>query len=489
MKAIHFLGAMVISFGTVIAQANVVGVNVQNFNPITSGLDFVTVHSSETLRPCNFNCGLFMNYVKNSLPNFNTGGSSSTDFEDYVISADLNFGVGLTKNWDMGLSVAGVADSDAEDNGPSTIKYDNKGLNDIRFNTKYRFTGDRDGGIAAVFSMNFVQVENSPYAGEDVPVWYNLEFVGDTTLSNRVALAANVGYRFRDKGDGVFTSNLRSTPPVTGPIGQRIEPIGDQWIASLAASYYFESSSTKLIGEVYAGIPADSDANSSFTEDLETVEMLVGLKHDFSQSVAGHFGATIGLGDGTASPDWRVYAGLNWAFGPLSACRKKPEVIRVQKDETPAEAIEKAEEDASLSLVDIPIAEENPYTTEPRQRIERFVISNVLFDTNKDVLKPEGEEAVAQLAEYLNRSEGFESLVIEGHTDSMSSEAYNLDLSRRRSLRVRKELIRLGVSDQNMKAMGYGESRPIADNGNPQGRALNRRVEFQVDWGAQGQVK
>jgi len=177
MKTIQFLTAIILSLGFTSAHANVVGVNVQNFNPITSGLDFVTVHSSETLRPCNFNCGLFVNYVKNSLPNFNTGGASTTDFEDYVISADLNFGVGLTKNWDIGLSVAGVIDSEAEDNGPSTIQYNNKGLNDIRINTKYRFTGDRDGGIAGVLSANFVQVENSPYAGENVPLWYKHDFI------------------------------------------------------------------------------------------------------------------------------------------------------------------------------------------------------------------------------------------------------------------------------------------------------------------------
>src|SRR5690606_10741721 len=87
------------------ADANVVGADTQNFNPLTSGLDFVTVHSSETLQPGIINFGLFFNYAVNSLPNYEdvtTG--SRTDFTDSLLSADLNFGVGIMKNWDFGVS-------------------------------------------------------------------------------------------------------------------------------------------------------------------------------------------------------------------------------------------------------------------------------------------------------------------------------------------------------------------------------------------------
>lgn len=62
---------------SVSAHANVVGTDMQNFNTITSGLDFVTVESSETLRPGVVNLGLFFNYAVNTLPYFQTSPQSA----------------------------------------------------------------------------------------------------------------------------------------------------------------------------------------------------------------------------------------------------------------------------------------------------------------------------------------------------------------------------------------------------------------------------
>ena len=76
------------------AVANVVGSDIQNFNPTTNGLDFVTVQSSETLTPGIFNFGFFLNYAVNTMPNYvDVNTSSRTDFEDSLTSGDLNFGV------------------------------------------------------------------------------------------------------------------------------------------------------------------------------------------------------------------------------------------------------------------------------------------------------------------------------------------------------------------------------------------------------------
>src|SRR5690606_20770787 len=83
------------------AFANVVGADTQNFNPTTSGLDFVTVHSSETLQPGILNFGLFFNYAVNSLPNYVKQGTQERfSFSDTLLSSDFNFGLGLAQNWD-----------------------------------------------------------------------------------------------------------------------------------------------------------------------------------------------------------------------------------------------------------------------------------------------------------------------------------------------------------------------------------------------------
>ena len=71
-------------------------------------------------------------------------------------------------------------------------------------------------------------------------------------------------------------------------------------------------------------------------------------------------------------------------------------------------------------------------------------------------------------------------ITVDGHTDADGSEAYNLDLSRRRAEEVVKQLVAFGVDSNNITGGGYGESRPIASNDTPEGMAKNRRIEFKV---------
>ena len=67
--------------------------------------------------------------------------------------------------------------------------------------------------------------------------------------------------------------------------------------------------------------------------------------------------------------------------------------------------------------------------------------------------------------------------IIEGHTDSNGTDQYNIGLSQRRANTVREALIRdHGVNPSRLRAVGYGESRPIANNATPEGRYTNRRV-------------
>ena len=81
----------------------------------------------------------------------------------------------------------------------------------------------------------------------------------------------------------------------------------------------------------------------------------------------------------------------------------------------------------------------------------------------------------------LARNKGYERIVVEGHTDSLGVEAYNLDLSRRRAQSVAKYLTeKFKIAPDKVFSMGFGQSQPIADNGNYQGRKQNRRVEIKV---------
>jgi OmpA-OmpF porin, OOP family len=107
------------------------------------------------------------------------------------------------------------------------------------------------------------------------------------------------------------------------------------------------------------------------------------------------------------------------------------------------------------------------------------VSSDVLFEFDRADLTPVARQTVEGIAERIGSGRG--PVRVEGHTDSLGSDAYNLRLSRRRAATVTGALRGL-LSGRTLRAGGYGESRPVAPNttpsgeDNPEGRAKNRRV-------------
>jgi outer membrane protein OmpA-like peptidoglycan-associated protein len=104
---------------------------------------------------------------------------------------------------------------------------------------------------------------------------------------------------------------------------------------------------------------------------------------------------------------------------------------------------------------------------------------SVLFDFAKSDIRPDAERTLAEVAEVL-AAYGDRPARIEGHTDAIASDAYNLDLSRRRAESVKAWLVGRGVAAGRLATVGHGEARPIADNATAAGRQRNRRVEIVI---------
>ena len=100
---------------------------------------------------------------------------------------------------------------------------------------------------------------------------------------------------------------------------------------------------------------------------------------------------------------------------------------------------------------------------------------NVNFDTNKSEIKDIYGTRINDFAKSMNTDKKLKA-DIEGHTDSVGSDKYNQKLSERRAASVVKALTELGVEKSRLKAVGYGESKPIASNETVEGKAENRRV-------------
>ncbi|BDI03123.1 OmpA family protein [Sphaerotilus microaerophilus] len=104
---------------------------------------------------------------------------------------------------------------------------------------------------------------------------------------------------------------------------------------------------------------------------------------------------------------------------------------------------------------------------------------SLLFDTGKATIKPGGLLFLDKLARAL-RDKPQANVLVEGHTDNVGSAQLNDSLSERRALAVRQALIDRNIAASRMSARGLGMSKPIADNGTPEGRATNRRTEIFV---------
>lgn len=100
----------------------------------------------------------------------------------------------------------------------------------------------------------------------------------------------------------------------------------------------------------------------------------------------------------------------------------------------------------------------------------------VLFDTDKSIVKPQYFEEIRQVADYMTRFPDTH-VSLEGHTDSRASHEYNEGLAQRRVQAIRNVLVnRFGIDASRITTFGYGERRPRADNSTVEGRRLNRRV-------------
>lgn len=104
-------------------------------------------------------------------------------------------------------------------------------------------------------------------------------------------------------------------------------------------------------------------------------------------------------------------------------------------------------------------------------------LGDVLFDTGRATLKPGADRALDRLAGFL-KANPKTRVIVEGHTDSVGSAAYNEELSQRRAQAVTEALSERGVPADQYVTKGLGKAYPIASNDTPAGRQQNRRVEI-----------
>lgn len=114
------------------------------------------------------------------------------------------------------------------------------------------------------------------------------------------------------------------------------------------------------------------------------------------------------------------------------------------------------------------------------QQMSTFEASNIYFDFDRAVLRPEAKENLKDKADWMQANPDI-SIVIEGHCDERGTTEYNLALGERRAHSAKRYLSALGIAENRINTVSYGEERPADPRSNEEAWALNRRDEFKAE--------
>jgi outer membrane protein OmpA-like peptidoglycan-associated protein len=464
------------------ALANVIGNGTQNFAPTTGFHDFATVNSSDTLPKKSFHLGVFLNNASNTLPYGEEVDGGEQD-SNQLTGADLVLGYGLSDRFHLAVATPFIVAQQMGENDDTHSRFNKKGNTEIRFQGKFKLLGKRDAsGLALLFNAGMDRTSENPHRGENLGLTYIPEIAGDLKFG-RVILSANLGYKIQDRGEEIE--------------GSLFEPFGNKLLYSTAAGLFVNKKrSTKVFIELFGDRPMD-DVSTESDRSVSSLETLIGAKHLVKKDLSVSVGAGTEMLHGVATPDLRIFGGLNYLIQPAPKAKKmiakkKPKKNKKKKfkrkKRRPAPMPDLYIEPETVAAADL-MPEPAPVVMAPSTAPipvetpdEVIVINDVnfLFDSDHEVFRG-GLDTIDKVAARVSKRQDAKTIVIEGHTCHMGTHAYNESLSFRRAKTIRNHLIKnYGFRSDQIIAVGFGESRPAASNMTERGKRLNRRVEFKI---------
>ncbi len=423
------------------------GFDAVNFDPaISNDTDYFGVYSSQTVGRRGWNLGMYADYARRPLELGQPAGARLIGVVDNTIIGNFYATYGVLEWFSIGINIPVIFWNDFIPNagpqfkGPPTfglnpaVTFDAAGnpislagdpqtnLGDIRIEFKFRILNNEDKlvGLALLPFMFLPSGPSTTFAGNGY-LSGGLKIILDFNIHERVKLALNVGFMARDD---VTILNADMDHQLLLGLGLSIKIIE-------RLMFIAEGQMDPVISEFFdSEVETPAEVRGGFR---------IKVTERFDINVGGGAGLTIGVG----TPDFRAFLGFNynWVPEPCGPCERPPQV-------------------------------------EARQ----ITIDSVIhFEFDKANIRPQSFPILDDVASVIKANPGIKQVMVEGHTDSVGSDAYNMRLSERRSNSVREYLVKKGITPGLLDTVGYGESRPVATNDTAEGRAKNRRVEFKVN--------
>lgn len=492
-----------------LAFANILG-NMQTFSPTPDSLFFENVHSSKTLQKNHFNLGVYTSFVRNELSVYdNMATQHFNKYKDKAWTLDFVAAWGITDRLEVFYSLPVFLDQ-SPDSGQFQNNYISSGANTHRPGAKFDISNSATGGLAVIGSVDIPVSKQDPYTGLNPSPIYNLELAYD--IRNPVsAYSFNAGYRFREPG--------------ATPNNAYFYPLKDQILYSLG---YVTALNTdhRYHVELFGAFSADKSPHKQ-AKHTSALEGLVAYKQRLLKGLWGHIGATGEILSEGLAPQYRIYAGVNWFFGlgdkkeekemPIAAQdvvlaeslsispeylemyvgEEKP--IQVSGGKNPmkyrlsknfgefSEATSTYQAPSTPGNVQLFVQDESGAEKSIEIRVieipkanREIVISNLQFKFNSSDLTAASDRILNSNVEKL-KNEKLSKIIVVGHTDNIGKDEYNLKLSRQRAQAVARQLReKLQLLDNQVQAIGMGESQPLTSNKTDAGRQKNRRVELKI---------
>ncbi|MDD2308916.1 MAG: OmpA family protein [Desulfuromonadaceae bacterium] len=288
-------------------------------------------------------------------------------------------------------------------------------------------------------------------------------FDGNQHLETRPVIGIRGGYNFTKHFGAEALFDFVSTESTQAGLG---DADVYRYGGDLLYHFFPDNNLVPYLAAGYGGITVDRDNGQTLTKGV--FDYGPGIKYFLTDDLAlrGDFRHLV-FHDNETLFNYEYTVGITYQFGMKTAPSAAP-VAPPETEATPATVPE-------VPLEPIPAAEPTP------ERMKYCISLNIEFDIDKAEIRIQYHDEVAKVGDFMKKYPTT-TAVIEGYTDEVGSDDYNMRLSQQRAESVVKYLVEnFGIDASRLSATGYGKTRPIADNSTDAGKQKNRRINAVID--------